>query len=76
MTLVNYYDSRDVDESKLTPWEKNYYAKLRNTHYVEYISEVDVVIKYEGEVQEFRTQSVVDGMFRVDQSIPSEINCS
>lgn len=74
--LVDYYDSHDVDESKLTPWEKNYYAKLRNTQYVEYISEVDVVIKYEGAVQEFRTQGVLDGMFRVDQSIPSEINCS
>lgn len=72
---MDYYDSHDVDESKLTSWEQNYYAKIRNTHYAEYISEVDVVIKYEGEVQTFRTQSVVDGMFKVDSSIPSGIPC-
>jgi hypothetical protein len=76
VNVVDYYDSHDVDESKLTSWEKEYYSKIRNTHYVEYISEVDVVINYEGEVQKFRTQSVVNSMFKIDSSIPSEIPCS
>ena len=73
---VSYYDSHDVDESKLTSWEKNYYEKIRNTHYAEYVSEVDIEIKYEGEVQKFRTQSVINGMFKIDSTIPSEIPCS
>lgn len=76
VVLLDYYDSHDVDESKLTSWEKEYYARLKNLQYAQYISEVDVVIKYEGEVHEFRTQSVIDGIFKIDPSIPSQMNCS
>lgn len=71
----DYYDSEDVDETLLSEWEKEYYKRIKNLEYVEYINDVIIKINYKGNISEFKTKNIVDGMIRKDNSIPVQTNC-
>jgi len=75
VSQFDYYDSQDVDESRLSEWEKEYYKNIKNVQYVEYINDVNIRIKYKGKVSEFKTKNIVDGMIRKDKSLPPQTNC-
>lgn len=72
---IDYYDSEDVDETLLNEWELEYYTRIKNIQYVEYINEVNITINYKGENSEFKTKNIVDGMVRKNKSIPAHMNC-
>lgn len=73
--LFDYYKTdEDVDMSKLSEWDRQYYKTLSNIKYVEYVNMVQVQLEYKGEFENFSARQVIDAKFRADPNIPYTIS--
>jgi len=73
--LYDYYKTDDLYATKNinTKFDEDYNNIIQNYRYVEYVSMVNVEIKYNNTIERFTDRCVIDSMFKKDKSMPNSI---
>lgn len=74
--VIRYPYYRSTPSTTTTPqksWDVKYKTVLDNIMYVEYITNVDVSIEYDGKHSSFKSRQIIDAMYPNDINIPNKI---